>query len=142
MENAHRQEINNFPFIWVFAFTDKEFIEKMSEEIKKRKPNCTGIKTMGGISKHVVSIGAGGFVFKEDVSAMNEMFQRHKSESTEMLKDEKVLIEKIVNEMINHEFLYTQDPYDTLYALGKTEQDLENDEFFRIAWAKAKSKLI
>lgn len=141
METAHQQEVNNFPFLWVFAFCEKDFIEKMSEEIRKKKPTCTGITTMEGISKHVVSIGAGGFVFREDIKPMNEMFARHKAERKELLKEEKWLVEKIVQEMVNHEYPYTQDKTDTLMALGKTHDDLKNDEFFKRAWAKAEKKI-
>lgn len=141
MEKAHQQEVNEFPIMWVFAFSETEFIEKLSEEIKKRKPACTGISTLTGISKHVVSIGAGGFIFREDVRAMNEMFARHKAEREELLKEEKWLVQKIVNEMVNHEYPYTQDKTDTLMALGKSHADLENDEFFRMAWKKAEKKI-
>lgn len=139
MKDTHQKDVNEFPFIWVIAFSDKEFIEKMSEEIIKRKPKCTGITTMEGIGKHVVSIGAGGFVFKEDVTSMNEMFKRHELEKKEFRKSEKALVEEILYEMNNHEYGYTRDPYDTLMALGKSANDFE-DYAFRKAWNKAEKK--
>lgn len=140
MQVAHQKEVNKFPFIWVFAFSDNEFISKMSEEIKKRNPQCTGITTMKGIANHVVSIGAGGFVFKEDVIAMNEMFKRHDEEKKLFTREEKNLVNMILDEMNNHEYGYTRDPYDTLMCLGKTYEDLETDEKFSSAWNKAKKK--
>lgn len=139
LKNTHQKDVNEFPFIWVFAFSDKEFIEKMAEEIKKRKPQCTGITTMEGIGKHIVSIGAGGFVLKEDVTAMNEMFKRHELEKKEFRKTEKALVEEILYEMNNHEYGYTRDPYDTLMALGKSEKDF-GDDMFKKAWKKAEKK--
>ena len=137
LKDTHQKEVNEFPFIFVFAFSEKEFIKKMSEEIKKRKPQCTGITTMEGIAKHVVSIGVGGYVFKEDVSAMREMFKRHESERKHFNKTEKNLVAMIESEMWNHEYAYTRDPYDTLAALGKTMEDLETDKKFAKCWAKA-----
>ena len=139
MKDAHQKDVNEFGFIFVFAFCDKEFIEKMSEAIKKRKPKCTGITTMEGIAKHVVSIGAGGYVLREDVSAMNEMFKRQEEERKLFRKSEKSLVEEILYEMNNHEYGYTRDPYDTLMALGKSEKDFKN-ETFKKAWKKAEKK--
>ena len=141
MEQKHREEFHSFPIIWVFAFCEDDFIKQMSEEIKKRKPNCTGITTLRGLSKHVVSIGAGGHILRDDLSAYKEMCQRQRIEQEEMLKDEKWLVQKIVEEMVDHEYPYTQDKTDTLMALGKSYADLENDEFFRQAWAKAEKKI-
>lgn len=140
LQVAHQKDVNEFPFIFVFAFSDDEFIKKMSEEIKKRKPQCTGITTMQGISKHVKSIGAGGFVFKEDVDAMNKMFDLHEAERKFFMETETKLVEMILYEMNNHEYGYTRDPYDTLMALGKSFRDLETDEFFFNAWKKAERK--
>ena len=139
MKNTHQSEVNKFPFIFVFAFSDEEFIRKMSEEIKKRKPHCTGITTVKGIAKHVVSIGAGGFIFKEDVDAMHELFDRHEQERKLFNKEEKNLVASILYEMENHEYGYTRDPYDTLMALGKTEKAFENERFAK-AWKKAEKK--
>mgnify|MGYP006923303376 CR=1 FL=1 len=76
LKDTHQKEVNDFGFIFVFAFHEKEFIVKMAEEIQKRRPKCTGITTMEGIAKHVVSIGAGGYVFRDDIPQMNEMFKR------------------------------------------------------------------
>ena len=140
MKDTHQKEVNEFGFIFVFAFSNEEFIRKMAEEIQKRKPKCTGITTMEGIAKHVVSIGAGGFVFKEDVDAMHKMFDRHEQERKLFNKEEKNLVASILYEMENHEYGYTRDRYDTLMALGKTENDLKTDERFAKAWKKAEKK--
>ena len=140
MKDAHQKEVNEFPFIWVFAFHEKEFIAKMAEAIQKRRPKCTGITTMEGIAKHVVSIGAGGYVFRDDVPRMREMFEKHEQERKLFNKETKNLVASILDEMNNHEYGYTRDPYDTLMALGKTEKDLKTDERFAKAWKKAKKK--
>lgn len=140
LKDTHQKEVNEFGFIFVFAFSDKEFIEKMSEAIKKRKPQCTGITTMEGIAKHVVSIGAGGYVFREDVKAMREMFEKHEQERKHFNKTEKNFVDMILYEMNNHEYGYTRDRYDTLMALGKSEKDLKSDERFVKAWKKAEKK--
>ena len=142
MNAEHQKEVNEFPFIWVFAFSEKDFIKQMAEKIVERKPHCTGITTMEGLKKHVVSIGAGGHVFREDVSRMNEMFDHHKVEREHFERKEENLVERILSEMFNHEFGYTQDPYDTLMALGRTYEDFDNDERFSRAWSKAAKKCI
>ena len=46
----------------------------------------------------------------------------------------------ILDEMDNHEYGYTRDPYDTLMALGRTHKDLKTDERFSKAWKKAEKK--
>ena len=51
------------------------------------------------------------------------------------------LVEVIFSEMCNHEYAYTQDPEDTLYALGKTYQDLQ-DPIFKKAWKLAEKKCL
>jgi hypothetical protein len=140
LKDTHQKDVNEFPFIYVFAFSDKEFISKMAEEIKKRKPNCTGITTMEGVARHVASIGAGAFIFKEDSAAMREMFERHEAERKHFNKTEKNLVATILYEMNNHEYGYTRDRYDTLMALGKTDKDLKTDERFAKAWKKAEKK--
>lgn len=139
MKTTHQNEVNKFPFIFVFAFSDEEFVSKMAKEIQKRKPHCTGITTVKGIAKHVISIGAGGFVFREDVDAMHKMFDRHEQERKLFNKEEKNLVASILYEMNNHEYGYTRDPYDTLMALGKTSKAFE-DERFAKAWKKAEKK--
>ncbi len=139
MKTTHQNEVNKFPFIFVFAFNDDEFIKKMAKEIQKRKPQCTGITTMKGIANHVVSIGAGGFVFKEDIPRMKEMFERQKEEKKLFNKENRNLVASILDEMNNHEYGYTRDPYDTLMALGKTEKAFENERFAK-AWKKAEKK--
>lgn len=140
MQDTHQKEVNDFPFIFVFAFSESEFIKKMSEEIIKRKPNCTGIKTMNGISKHVQSIGGGGYIFKEDYVEMNKMFDHHAAERSCFQKKEDNLVDAILSEMNNHEYGYTMDPYDTLIALGRSYDDFENDPVFNRAWVKAQKK--
>ena len=139
LKDTHQKEVNDFGFIFVFAFHEKEFIVKMAEEIQKRRPKCTGITTMEGIAKHVVSIGAGGYVFRDDIPQMNEMFKRQKEEEKIFRKEEKNLVASILYEMNVHEYGYTRDPYDTLMALGKTESAFK-DERFAKAWKKAEKK--
>lgn len=139
LKDTHQKEVNEFGFIFVFAFHEKEFIAKMAEEIKKRKPQCTEITTMAEIAKHVVSIGAGGFVFHEDIMDMHKMFNRHEQERKLFNKEEKNLVTSILYEMNVHEYGYTRDPYDTLMALGKTEKAFENERFAK-AWKKAEKK--
>ena len=140
MQVAHQKDINEFPFIFAFAFSEDEFVKKLAEKIKERKPQCTGITTMEGIKKHIVGIGAGGYVFKEDVNVMNEMFKLHEEERKAFTESENNLVSMILYEMNNHEYGYTRDPYDTLMCLGKTYEDLETDEKFSSAWNKAKKK--
>lgn len=69
-----------------------------------------------------------------------ELCRLHKKEKAEFCENEKNLENMIYTEMCNHEYSFTEDPEDTLMALGKSFEDLEDGTDFRIAWDKAAAK--
>ena len=102
--------MNEFPF--GFAFSNSQFDEMMSE---------WGLNSQTDLDK-IVSIGAGGFVQKKDIKAMNEMFTRHKKELKEFKKNIKELENGFYDEMCNHEYgINCQGDYDVLSCFGNIE---------------------
>lgn len=129
MEKAHAKDIVDFPFVWAFS----------NEQLEQ------GMKEKWGLDMHkkshlklISSIGAGGYIRKADSKAMHEMFDRMSAEKKQFAKDFKELVGIIKAEMANHEFGYTEDPTDTLSALG----DYVNLPRFADAWKKAKKEFL
>jgi len=56
MNAEHQKEVNEFPFIWVFAFSESDFIKKMTEEIVKRKPQFAEITTLQNMLQVLVPV--------------------------------------------------------------------------------------
>lgn len=130
MNEAHQKEIDEFPMIWLFASATEEEIQDALSKI--------GAKSL----KECVGNGCGGIILKADKERYIEMFKRHDKEREAFKQSEQGLYQMILSEMINHEYGYSQDPDDTLSALGKTEQDLETDSVFRKAWKQAEKRVL
>lgn len=124
MEKAHQQDISDFPFVW--AFSNEQMEKGMKEKWGLDFNNKEHLKL-------IASIGAGGYIRKADAKAMHEMFERHSKEKRLFTKDFKNLVDVIETEMANHEYPYTEDPEDTLNALG----DYLDHPRFAEAWKKA-----
>lgn len=127
MKKAHQEEVNRFPF--GFAFGSKQFAEMMQgwglnaeskEDLQK-----------------IVSIGAGGYVRKEDVPDMEEMFARQKREQQEFRKRGKDLFAMFCDALCDHEYIVTGDVMESLDALGISVEELNKSEQMKKALAKA-----
>ena len=101
------KEINDFPVFWAFS---KEQLEK-------------GLKKINATKKEIVSIGAGGYMRREDTPKFDKLFRDSEKRMQEALKDDAFLIEALVYELGNHEYGYTYDDTDTIEFLGLDRDD-------------------
>ena len=129
MKDAHQKDVNEFPMIFLFG-------RKSDDELKKELSKISATSLEECVSLY----GAGDVMNKADVPKWSELCKFHDAEIKNFEKKESNLVERILYEMNNHEYGYTMDPEDTLNALGKTFEDLENDQLFNRAWAKAQNK--
>lgn len=118
LHTKQQQEVDNFPL--GFAFSDKQFEEMMNKwgfDAKNKED-----------LKKIVSIGAGGFIRKQDIQAFNEMADRHVKEIEELRKNENEFIEALVYQLHNHEYGYSRDEADiesAIAALGLSWDDVD-----------------
>ena len=114
MKDRQAKEVHAFPF--GFAYNDQQFTEMMEK---------WGLDPRGDLNK-IASVFGGGFVRKQDIPAMHEMFDRHRAEMQAAVDadttGEGFVCDMFICEMENHEYSYTGDPEDTLRALGLTAE--------------------
>lgn len=129
LQEAHQEDISNFPILWLFG---KKGDAELAEAISK-----IGAKSVD----ELIGIGGGGYIQKSKKDDFLTMMRKHTAERKEFSSNQNNLVELIFSEMCNHEYAYTQDPEDTLNALGKTYQDLQ-DPNFKKAWKLAEKKCL
>jgi hypothetical protein len=113
MKSRQEAEMNAFDGIF-FAFNKKQF-EK-------------GIKKVGASpTNKVVKIEAGGFILKKRITAFKALLQRHKEERKKHRANKKNLLDALIYELNNHEYVITGNPQDALNALGLTLEDVPNN---------------
>lgn len=128
LQVAHQKDVNEFPMIFMFGKkTDDEIKTELAKIGAKKLAEC-------------VHIGAGAIMKKADVPVWAALCKRHEAEKKLFTETETNLVQMIYSEMCNHEYGYTCDSYDTLQALGKTENDFRTDERFLNAWKKAERR--
>lgn len=86
-----------------------------------------GLKKLDTDTKSIVSIGGGGYVLKSHMKDLKELFARHKHEAKENRKSRKNMLESLVSELRNHEYMVTYDVSDALDALGLALIDIPKD---------------
>lgn len=104
----HSKEFGEFEGIF-FAFSNEQLAEGMVK-----------IGLAVDDYKSVISIGAGGYMLRTQISAYKELCARHNQERKDLKRDEAKLVDAIVYELSNHEYCITGDPSDALNALGLT----------------------
>ena len=122
LKQRQQKEVDAFPF--GVAFSKEQF-----EEMQKKLPLDEGDK--------YYSLGAGVFVRRKDIPAMEEMFKRHKKEKLELRKNSKTLYDGFIRELFNHEYIYAEDDVTVLGVFGYTVDDLEKDKELGRIYAKA-----
>ena len=122
LKERQQKEVNEFPF--GAAFSKEQF-----EEMRQKLPLADGDK--------YVSLGAGMFVRKQDLPAMEAMFKRHKKEICDFRKNSKNLVSAFVREMHNHEYIYAEDDATILSLFGYTLDDLDGKSDISKTYAKA-----
>lgn len=101
-----------------FAFSEKQLHEGLQK---------VGLAQEKDSYKHIVSIGAGGYIRRENVEEFEATMERHSKERAELRKDRKALLNALVYELNNHEYCYTGDPTDALAALDHTTETIPAD---------------
>lgn len=105
-----------------------------SRELLQEQMETKGITSVD----EIISIGAGGYIKKDDLNSLVEMVKRHVNEDTEAKKDSEFAYQMFLYELGNHEYCITYDLTDTLDACGVTEEELENDPVLSEAMTRAK----
>lgn len=115
LKERHTKEFNEFPIM--FAFSDDQFKKGMVE---------LGLNEDD--TNKIYSIGAGGFIRKEDSSAFNDMVNRLDEEMKQVIRDDKTgegfIKDMFAYELGNHEYGYTHDIDPTLNALNLTFKEV------------------
>lgn len=129
MKQRHQEEVNAFPM--VFAFGDEQFKEAMKK---------LGLKPSDK-NKVCTIYGAGDIIRKSDLPAYREMQKRHRNELVKAIADDKTgegfIFDMFDYELANHEYGYTRDPYEALYALGLSMTAIETDDRMLHGFQKA-----
>ena len=113
MKQRHQKEVDSFNGLF-FAFNNEQFKEGMEK---------LGL-TMDD-TKKIVSIGAGGYILREQLQSFKDMFSRIKEETKNRKKEEKFLLDALIYELNNHEYCITHDVTDALDALDIKKEDIE-----------------
>lgn len=133
LKDAQQKRVNALPII--YAFSDKQFEE--------------GMKKLGlnpDDTDKIYSIGAGGFIRKEDASLIDKTFREIAQEMDDAIAADKdgtgFIYDMFLYELENHEFAYTGDAEPALDALGLSVQDVMGDPALLYGFGKAVSKAI
>ena len=128
LKKKHEKELNDFPI--KFAFGNEQFKEMMKD---------FGL-TENDTDK-IVSIGFGGYVKKENLKAMEELFKSQADEMKQAFNDDEFLESAFNYEMGNHEYIITYDKADVFSALGLSIKSLDDERVYNI-FKKAENKYL
>lgn len=121
LKKKQQEEFNAFP---IHAAFGEAQIQKVCAELGL----STDPMSPQYYPKHVVGIGGGCFILKQDKNAYVSMCQRHAQELEQAIANDKTgngfIYDMFLHELNNHEFGYTGDLTDTIAALGLSMQDL------------------
>lgn len=110
LKARQQKEFGEFPIM--FAFSEKQFEEGMKEKLGLEPSDVDKI----------YSIGAGGYIRKEDSKKLKELVDRFDKEKKTAIDNdttgEGFIYEMFVSELGNHEFDITWDLSETLSACG------------------------
>lgn len=131
MQEAHQQDINDFPITYMFGI-------KKDDEIKE------DIALIGaGCFAECTSIfGCGDVIRKVDVKHYLCLSEKHRRERELLFKDEKKLYDAILSEMYNHEYGLTYSDSEVLSALGMTSKDLQTNKVLANVWDRASKECV
>lgn len=72
-------------------------------------------------------LGAGGYVLAEKKASYWQLVDTLQGKMKEALKDQAFLLEALIYELINHEFIYTYDASDALASLALNSKDIPSE---------------
>lgn len=113
-KERHQDEFGKLEGIF-YAFNNEQFKEGM-EKVGLTEKDVSKIYSMGG---------TGGYIKKENMQALKDLWARHEKERTELKANNKELFNALVYELKNHEYGYTGDYSDALDALGLDYETLD-----------------
>jgi hypothetical protein len=118
LDRIIQKKYDEFPFIFIFAFCKNEFERKL--------------KSYNVTKDEIASIGAGGFVRKKDIPALNKLCEwAHNARKEAIEKDvdgSGFVKDMFAYELNNHEYGYTYNLEDTLNTLGYTYEEIQKDK--------------
>jgi len=133
LKERQQQEVHEFPFF--FAFNDNQFIEGM-------KRFGLSVEDTDKIYKFG---DTGGFYLRTDAARLREMSDRHEAERKAAIAADKrgngYIYHMFRDELINHEFTWTDELEDTLDALGITLEEINDDPRLKRGLEKAMKDL-
>ena len=134
LRQRQQEELNALPL--GFAFGRKQFDEMMEG---------WGLDPEKDLNK-ICSIGAGGYIRKEDVGLLRQTSERHREEMAAAIAEDETgggfIYEMFLCELDNHEYGYTQDTEDALDALGYTAEEVLGDPRLKRGIEKAATEIL
>ena len=124
LKERHRKEFEEFPKM--FAFSKEQFEEG------KRKLKVSS-------DKHLIGIGAGGYIRDTDRQAYLALISRHVAERKEAMRDAEYCYEMFRCELANHEYGYTRNVDDALKACGLDMDSVTRNPVLSEAFERAKA---
>ena len=133
LKEQQQQEVNAFPFF--FAFSEEQF--------------SRGMRSFGLLPDELDKIyklgSTGGFFRRTDADRLHEMLDRHEVEMQAAVDGDAsgdgFIYEMFLYELANHEYTYTNDLTDTLYALDLTAEEINADKRLQHGLRKAVAEL-
>lgn len=134
LSEKHQKEFNKLPL--GFAYSDKQFREVMTR---------WGLDPKKDLDK-LVRIPGGGFIQKKDLQLLKDVTRKNNQEMQAAIDDDPdgtgFIYEMFYCELSNHEFDYTRELDDTLYALGYTLDDIKTNLKLKSGLEKAIKRII
>lgn len=124
IREENQKEMNNFRII--FAFSNKQLTEGMKK---------LGLKHTE--TSKLLSIGAGGFILKQDRESFHKLMDRMDRRIKENFNDPKFVYDMFNYELGNHEYRITYDIEPTLESLGLTIEEVNSNEILKEGLNKA-----
>ena len=129
LRQRQQQEFNALPL--GFAFSQKQFGEMMEE---------WGLDPEKDLDK-IYRLPGGGYVQKKAADLLHQTTERHSAEMAAAIAEDKTgegfIYEMFFCELDNHEYGYTGDSENTLYALGYTMRQVMADKRLLRGFEKA-----
>lgn len=130
MRNRHQEEFNALPM--KAAFGEAQFKEMMHE---------WGLQTGKKSLEKIVHIAGGVYMQKKDLHLYHEMSERHHKEMQDAIASdptgEGFIYDMFSMELSNHEYTYTRDATDAIYACGMTPREIFDDPRLKHGLEKA-----
>lgn len=93
-------------------------------------------------TKKVTYLGAGVYIRADEIQNYKKFKDKQRKEFEENMKIYDFAKSAFKNELANHEYCYTMDPYDAINALGYTLDEINNDPLLSKALKTAKKELL